>query len=308
MTTTTTTGVDMQGQTEFIGPDGARALLECLPARQRTVSPHHIDKLDRLMRQGKYRLTAEPIMIDTNGDLINGQHRLRAVVQSGCTVPFLVVRGVPPESFAFIDQGRRRSAAQFREGPHADPIMSAARMLHQIEQHLTYNAGSNPPGSWLNVDINEQLAYAEGWPELVDWAPRAETIGRSGSLIQVPARFLLSVVAQAARTDWAEEIDGFLAGLHGDEPLGRTDPRALLGRRLRGTMRSYLMSPQGADFTYSLVVKAWNLHISGDTATFLKMAPGERRTTVHGSKASIEAHKEPVVVPRVKKIVAEDDQ
>lgn len=291
----------MQSAVETIGPEQARRLLDRIPERQRKLSPHHVSSLARKMREGHYRLTPEPISIDTNGEVINGHHRLRAVVESGCEVQFLVVRGAPTDSFAVIDQGRRRTAAQFRGGTHADAIMSGARMLHQIEHHLTYNAGSNPVQSWLRLDIDEQLAYADSWPELEDWAPQVEPISRSGSLIQVPARHLLPVVAQASRTDWAEEIDGFLAGLHGNEPLsGEGDPRLLLGRRLRSSQRAFLMSPQGADHTYSLVVKAWNLHINGEVAKLLKMTPGERRATVYGSKAAIEAAKEPIVVHRAR--------
>jgi len=53
----------------------------------------------------------EAIQVSTEGLLLNGQHRLSAVIQSGVTVKMLIVWGVEPESFKTMDQGRVRKAS-----------------------------------------------------------------------------------------------------------------------------------------------------------------------------------------------------
>lgn len=47
------------------------------------------------MRRGLWALNNQGIGFDENGDLIDGQHRLQAIVWSGVTIPLLVVRGIP---------------------------------------------------------------------------------------------------------------------------------------------------------------------------------------------------------------------
>jgi len=46
------------------------------------------------MEAGRWRLTHQGIAFDEHGVLLDGQHRLEAIVLSGCTVPMLVTLGV----------------------------------------------------------------------------------------------------------------------------------------------------------------------------------------------------------------------
>ena len=46
------------------------------------------------MRNGLWELNGAAIVIDEFGNLIDGQHRLSAVVESGTTQQFVVVRNV----------------------------------------------------------------------------------------------------------------------------------------------------------------------------------------------------------------------
>ena len=54
-------------------------------------------------------LTAEPIMVTQCGELINGQHRLQAVVLSGKTVNFTLATVPDSSTFRVLDQGRVRN-------------------------------------------------------------------------------------------------------------------------------------------------------------------------------------------------------
>lgn len=65
----------------------------------------------RDMREGRWQETHEPIAFSDDGVLIDGQHRLAAIVASGATVRMLVVRGTQMETQGVIDCGRSRSLA-----------------------------------------------------------------------------------------------------------------------------------------------------------------------------------------------------
>lgn len=58
------------------------------------------------MKEGRWELTHQGIAFDKNGDLVDGQHRLKAIVDSGVTVRMLVTHGV--ESKYNLDNHARR--------------------------------------------------------------------------------------------------------------------------------------------------------------------------------------------------------
>jgi len=64
------------------------------------------------MMAGEWRDSmGDPIAIDTDGNLVNGQHRLLAVVESGHSADFIVQRGVDPTDFFTLGNARARNKA-----------------------------------------------------------------------------------------------------------------------------------------------------------------------------------------------------
>jgi hypothetical protein len=68
-----------------------------------------IDRLVRDMQSGRWRLTHQGIAFDENDILIDGQHRLWAVVISNVTVPMRVFFNESAASMAAVDTGHIRS-------------------------------------------------------------------------------------------------------------------------------------------------------------------------------------------------------
>jgi hypothetical protein len=96
---------------ETITPDRAREYLATVD-QQRRVTKSHVARLARSMSAGHWRMTGEPIQFDKQGHLINGQHRLHAIIQSGVTLPVLVLRGLDHSVYEVMDQGRPRSRSE----------------------------------------------------------------------------------------------------------------------------------------------------------------------------------------------------
>ena len=61
--------------------------------------------------EGKWYINNNSILFDANGNLIDGHHRLYAVVVSECTVEMGVIRGADPDSRDTIDSGAARELA-----------------------------------------------------------------------------------------------------------------------------------------------------------------------------------------------------
>jgi len=79
--------------------------------RNRTIRQHLVDRFTRDMQAGEWHLDGAPIRFAPDGTLLDGQHRLTAIVSTGITVPILVVRGIDPSAQAVMDTGAARTAA-----------------------------------------------------------------------------------------------------------------------------------------------------------------------------------------------------
>ncbi len=99
----------VETRTEQIDPELARDYLQknyC----NRTLSIAHRDKLARAMLAGEFHHTHQGIAFDLSDRLIDGQHRLSAIIQSKTTQLMQVTRNIPVPGRSMIDnQSRPRS-------------------------------------------------------------------------------------------------------------------------------------------------------------------------------------------------------
>ena len=91
---------------ETISPEMAKQYLATSKGNRR-IHPGRVDAYTRDMQMNRWYVGAT-IKFDTDGALIDGHHRLSAVLMYGFPVRFLVIRKLPPESVAGIDVGQTR--------------------------------------------------------------------------------------------------------------------------------------------------------------------------------------------------------
>src|SRR5215831_15250573 len=61
----------------------------------RTLREARVLQHSQVLQRGEWELTGDAIVFDEDGTLLNGQHRLSAVVVTGIPARFIVLRGVP---------------------------------------------------------------------------------------------------------------------------------------------------------------------------------------------------------------------
>lgn len=93
---------------ETISPNTAMTYLKNA-GKNRKLSEKKVMDYAKQMTDGEWVLNGEPIIFGKSGNLIDGQHRLRAVIYANTTVQMLVVRGVNDEYFDSIDSGKSRT-------------------------------------------------------------------------------------------------------------------------------------------------------------------------------------------------------
>lgn len=92
-----------------VTPEIAKAMLSLSKGNRRT-RPSRIKSYAAAMQRGEW-IVAQPIIFDAYGVLIDGHHRLMAVVIAGVTVEFVVLMGIPPAATTVMDTGSPRSVA-----------------------------------------------------------------------------------------------------------------------------------------------------------------------------------------------------
>lgn len=85
--------------------------------RQRTLNVNTMRQYATDMKAGNWKLTGQGLSFDTEGNLMDGQHRLAAVISSGTTVPMLVMWDLQQEeggvkTINLFDIGKKRNVAQ----------------------------------------------------------------------------------------------------------------------------------------------------------------------------------------------------
>jgi hypothetical protein len=133
---------------ERISPRKARSLLAS-NSRNRNLRMPRVRELSGAMQRGEWELNGETIKIADDGMLLDGQHRLEAVLHSGVTIESVVVRGLPMVAQDTIDTGRRRRLADVLslEG-YADTnaLAAALNVLHRYrnDQRIDYSRSMAP--------------------------------------------------------------------------------------------------------------------------------------------------------------------
>lgn len=91
-----------------ITPDQARKWLE-FNEGNRKVKRSSVRFLKNQLSAGKWKLTGETICFDASGRLVDGQHRLIAITETGISAVSMIVWGIPAESQSVMDTGTNRA-------------------------------------------------------------------------------------------------------------------------------------------------------------------------------------------------------
>ena len=93
---------------ELITPEIAKKYLASNITNRR-LRKDRVNAIARDIKNGNWKETHQGIAFDTNGDLIDGQHRLAAIVEADVGVYIDVARGLPYEIGSVIDTGSART-------------------------------------------------------------------------------------------------------------------------------------------------------------------------------------------------------
>lgn len=236
----------------------------------RKLRPVVIAKYALDMANDRWRLKAQtPILFDAEGNLVNGQHRLLACVQSGASFQTYVIRGVSPEDVDVADTGLNRTLGDvlgWRGEANPNKLAAVVRIawLYETKRLDALKLSASPTRS-----------------EAVEWLRKHPGIQQSLAEVQdlhLKLRLPMSVGAVVhyyASKRHPEQVEAFFDGLRHGANLSAGSPILALRNRLADRLL-----PGGSlriIYLLAITIKTFNAFVEGrevTTARWRMRGPG----------------------------------
>lgn len=121
-------------------PATAKAWVNVATNTNRTLRKSRVEQYAADMKAGRWQLNGEAIKFDNTGRLLNGQHRLHAIVLADVTVKMLVVSGLDPNTQTTMDTGLVAKNWDWSEIPYGREVASLCYAL-VLMRHPGFNRG-----------------------------------------------------------------------------------------------------------------------------------------------------------------------
>ena len=274
----------------WIDPDAAELLLGTID-HQRNLRVGHVIALSSDAKHGRWKDSHQAIALDEDGSLIDGQHRLRMVVDTGIPQWFWVAQNVPSDVMGVIDTAAGRSAADaLKLGEVVDrshpTVAAAARtaILWEDGHHRKVRANVNGARKVTNSEIAEwvenQLAATASAVADTGALPITQAVADANSWTGITARTAISASVLAfallliADVDQSAAYEFFTALDRQDfNPDNDLDPiRQLIDREAYA-----LNNREGLRISEHLflIITAFNAWQNGDDVKYVTMSSGK---------------------------------
>ena len=215
---------------------------------------------------GRWQLNGEAIKFAVDGTLLDGQHRLHAIILCGATIESLVIWGLPPEAQTTMDQGTKRSAADQLNLAGIDASKSDASAIKTL---ITWERG------WF---YTEKATGAVTSTDIVQWGhdnPEVfELIRRGTQYTRIKARrgLVMAVFAGIARVHGIEVTAAFFQRVLDGVGLQSGSPILALRNRLDRVRGEGFKMPDGEAVGYFVI--AFNHWLAGHNVAKLQQTKG----------------------------------
>lgn len=234
-------------QLETITPSQAEALLRETNHRNRNLNTSTILSYARDIAAGRWTLTGDALRFDQDGVLLDGQHRLAAIVRADRAIKTLVIRNLATSTQDNMDMHRKRQIAdvlRIKGQPHPHSLAGAVKIGIAIDAAVTV-ASTRP----TEGETDEWIA---AHPRIIDAVKLSQSLYRGIGVIR-PSVITYCVWATSEANSQASAEFWTAMAENATEGLG--DPRNALLNRMR------LMSREKAvdsSVQVSMVFRAWN--------------------------------------------------
>lgn len=247
-------------------PQMASAMLD-KNVKNRKISNRNYSQLVRAMKNGEWELNGEAIKVDVDGFVLDGQHRLHAVVESGVTIRTFLVEGLPESTQDTMDTGKSRGLSDVLAIRGEKYHASIASIVRRVFLYRSHGLRAATIVSYPTT-VKETLRFFDSNEWIRDLAAPCGRIGRAAKLPSSLVGVLVVVFSEIDKTD----ADDFFEKLSTGAGLAPNHPILVL----RDTLRKLYDSKGAMNQTHlaAITVKAWNKYREGENASILRFSTG----------------------------------
>lgn len=251
-----------------ITPAVAKHILEKHNQSNRSLNENHISSLVRDIKNGHWiEGTGTMVSFAQNGQLIDGQHRLGAIVKSKTPLRLSLKFGLDESAQRVIDTGRKRTYSDFiamTEGLDAKYKTERASVTRMLYGFLHDQAH---PHSFTNNNKPTQSDLYEVAVQFNDAITEAVTSTLGPGHVQkvVVGSYAAFVAVLANASDYSIHTSRFFELLGTGANLDADDPIMVVRNRL--LTRDEFRNQKTKDRTIGLLIKCWNLWIQDEKTT-----------------------------------------
>jgi len=254
-----------------ITPELAKQLLSLNTSANRAVRKAKVDSYAKDMTSGLWRLTHQGIAFDWHGNLVDGQHRLHAIMKSGVTLQVYAYRGLNPDHFAVLDTGAARSAGDFLKKmslSYPGTVAAATRLILRYGKEAQVEAGSSSKSTSISNSQIEVFCkkYYEEISEASYIAHAAYNkfcgLRKSGTAAFLMLAGEINSETYLSAREFIEMVASGANLAKGSVPLAFRNYLSI------NNIRTHNLN--STDFSLAVLIKAWNKHVSGSTIMLFK--------------------------------------
>ena len=253
----------------FVTPEYAKMLLE-KNVSNRSLNKVTVDWYARQMKEGQWTVSGQSISISDKDTLLDGQHRLAAIIKANVSLWFVIAFNVPYNSFINYDNMRTRgtSDAFYIEGIKNNIKISATISKYKGLKtgNLSY-AGFGVGGKGL-AGVKKNIKYtnkealeiyysnAELFQEITNLSKILCNRKALFTETQIGAIMYYLIIDKMNDKD---EVFSFFIQLFTNENVKNKTIYYLREKLIDDAMNQYKMTPR---MKYVFLVKAWNAYIT----------------------------------------------
>jgi hypothetical protein len=255
---------------QTVTPSMAAAWLAKDNTHNRRIRPTLVAQYARDMADGNWMFNGETVKFAADGTLLDGQHRLAAVVKSGVTVPLLLVRGLPNNTQATVDLGARRTTGDVLNLAGERNYRTLGATLRRIWrwQRAVYRLTRG--GANAQPSAAECLELLANKPEIRESVRVATRV--AGEFRFIPASTLALAHWMFHRID-PDDCAWFFERLADGADLIPGHPVLTLRKRAMEDAARVQRVPE--DLMLAFVIKAWNAFRDGRLLKIMKFYPSD---------------------------------
>lgn len=264
-----------------ITPETAKRILDKNKGN-RPLNPHYVSFYADQMAKGLWTLTGQTISFGEDNRLLDGQHRLSAVVKANIPIKFNVARNVPNHTFINYDNGKPRNAV---DSFKISGVKYASRATTLINKYFYYKNGflhscgfsEKDSKGWIrkvdSLTNKELLDFYNNNTDLICEVLRlSETLTERVKLFKQSQVAVLMFYLIVDKNHSRTKVFDFFSQLFTNENVTNKSIYVLREKLIQGSIGNSVLKDS---IKYLFLIKCWNAFIQNKQIIFYRAYENE---------------------------------